>query len=272
MNKGLEYPKVSIVTPSLNQAGFLEDTIRSVLNQEYPNLEYIIIDGGSTDGSVDIIKKYEKNIHFWLSEKDNGQAHAINKGLRMISGKIWSFLCSDDTYDPDALSRIVNAFHRHPAAQVVYGNCNFINENNLVTRVKKPGAYDRKKMLKGNYLYQPAVFARADVLQCYGYFDESLRFSMDYEYWLRFADREAFVYIDEPIANYRLHASSKTMGSTLKMMKEMVAVKKKHGLGARADWIYWNFLFLGQHYYRAKRFYFNWLAEKKAADKAWEKQ
>jgi glycosyltransferase involved in cell wall biosynthesis len=168
MKSESEYPKISIVTPSLNQAGFLEDTICSVLSQEYPNLEYIVIDGGSTDGSVDIIKKYEKNIFFWSSAKDQGQASAINKGLRMISGKIWSFLCSDDTYAPHALNKIVNAFHCHPAAEVVYGNCNFINDNNLVTRVKKPGSYDRNKMLKNNYLYQPAVFARSEVLQRYG--------------------------------------------------------------------------------------------------------
>ena len=100
MTSELACPKISIVTPSLNQAGFLEQTICSVLDQGYPNLEYIIIDGGSTDGSVDIIKKYEKRIHFWSSARDQGQADAINKGLRMISGKIWSFLCSDDTYSP----------------------------------------------------------------------------------------------------------------------------------------------------------------------------
>lgn len=268
----LDYPKISIVTPSLNQARFLEDTICSILSQGYPNLEYIVIDGGSTDGSVDIIKKYEKSLSFWSSAKDQGQANAINKGLRMISGEIWSFLCSDDTLAPRALEKIVAAFRRHPDADVVYGNCNFINENNLVTRVKKPGAYDRKRMLRGNYLYQPAVFARSEVLRRYGYLDESLRFSMDYEFWLRFTAGDRFIYIDEPIANYRLHAHSKTIHDTLKMVREMVPVKKKHGLGWRADWIYWNFLIWGRHYYRAKRFYFNWLAERKEESKAREKR
>jgi glycosyltransferase involved in cell wall biosynthesis len=272
MKSGSEYPRISIVTPSLNQASFLEDTICSVLRQGYPNLEYIVIDGGSTDGSVDIIKKYEKSICFWSSAKDQGQASAINKGLRMISGEIWSFLNSDDTYSPDALNRIVRAFHGHPDAEVVYGNCNFINENNLITRVKKPGPYNRKKMLKNNYLYQPAVFARSEVLQRYGFFDESLRFSMDYEYWLRFDNDKRFVYIDEPIANYRLHASSKTIHDTVKMMREMVAVKKKYGMGVRADWIYWNFFVWGRHYYRAKRYFFNWLAEKKAESESREKR
>lgn len=272
MKSELDFPKISIVTPSLNQADFLEQTICSVLEQGYPNLEYIIIDGGSTDGSVNIIKKYETRIHFWSSAGDHGQADAINKGLRMISGEIWSFLCSDDTYSPNALERIAAAFRRHPEAEVVYGNCNFINENNLVTRVKKPGLYDRKKMLRGNYLYQPAAFARSAVLKRYGFFDESLRYSMDYEYWLRFAPDSRFVYIEEPIANYRLHASSKTIHDTLKMMKEMVPVKKKYGAGGRADWTYWNFLVWGQYYYRAKRIYFNWLAEKKGGSRAWGKQ
>jgi len=259
------YPKVSIVTTSLNQARFLEQTIRSVLEQKYPNLEYIIIDGGSTDGSIDIIKKYEKRIHFWLSEKDSGQAHAINKGLRMISGDIWSFLGSDDTYEPQALQKIVNAFQKNPAAAVIYGNCNFIDEDGLVTRVKKPGPYIRKKMLRSNYLCQPATFVTIAKLHQYGFLDETLRFSMDYEYWLRFDKRESFVYIDESIANYRLHSSSKTMGSTLKMIKEMVSVKKKYGAGFRADWRYWNFFVWGQYYYRAKRIYFGWLAKKTAA-------
>jgi glycosyltransferase involved in cell wall biosynthesis len=255
--------KISVITPSLNQGGFLEDAIASVINQQYPRLEYIIIDGASTDGSVEIIKKYEAFLSCWVSEADTGQSVAINKGLRRASGDVWTWLCADDTYQPGALDKIARAFEQHGTAQVIYGNTNFIDDAGRVTRIKKPGPYCRIKLLQNNYLYQPAVFVRRQALLRYGDLDEALHYGMDYEYWLRFASADEFVYIDEDIANYRLHAGSKTVRHTAPMVREMTAIKKKYGAGFRADWDYANFLLWGLAYYRVKRKLFGWLARMK---------
>lgn len=265
MERNPAIPRISIVTPSFNQAPYLEITIRSVIEQNYPDLEYIIIDGGSTDGSVDIIRKYEKYVNAWVSEPDRGQAHALNKGLRMISGEIWGWLCSDDTLAPGALEKISRAFAADPNAAVIYGNCNFIDEKGRVTREKKPGPFSRSRLMRNNFLYQPATFARSDCLKKYGFLDESLHYAMDYEFWLRFDPGERISYLNEWIADYRLHLSSKTMGDTLEMVKEMTQVKKKYGAGFRADWTYGNFLVWGIHYYRWKRRFFAWMARMKDA-------
>lgn len=256
--------KISVITPSFNQGNFIEDAIVSVINQQYPHFEYIIIDGASTDNSVEIIKKYEAFLSCWISEADSGQSAAINKGLRRASGDVWTWLCSDDTYQPGALEKIACAFKQHSMAQVVYGNCNFTDDAGRVTRIKKPGPFGRDKLLKNNYLYQPAVFVRREMLEQYGYLDESLHYGMDYEYWLRFAPSEAFVYIDEDIANYRLHAGSKTIRHTRPMMREMARIKKRYGQGVRADWAYLNFLVWGLAYYRSKRLLFDLLARLKS--------
>lgn len=129
LNKAPSWPKISIVTPSYNQAEFLERTILSVLNQNYPNLEYIIIDGGSTDGSVEIIKKFEKYLAYWVSEKDNGQTNAINKGFKISSGEILAWLNADDTYLRHTISRVVNYFQKYPQIDLIYGNAHLINKN-----------------------------------------------------------------------------------------------------------------------------------------------
>lgn len=255
--------KLSVITPSFNQGSFLEAAITSVLDQGYPRLEYIIIDGASTDGSVEIIKKYQEFLSCWVSEADTGQSAAINKGLQRASGDVWTWLCADDTYQPGSLDKIAGAFEQHSMAQVVYGNCNFTDSAGRVTRIKKPGPYCRKKLLQNNYLYQPAVFVRSQALLRYGYLDEALHYGMDYEYWLRFASEDEFVYIDEDIANYRLHAGSKTIRQTRPMMKEMARIKKRYGQGLRADWEYLNFLVWGLAYYRSKRLLFDWLARLK---------
>ncbi|GAG29700.1 unnamed protein product, partial [marine sediment metagenome] len=128
-----KYPLVLIVTPSYNQAQFLESTILSVLNQNYPNLEYIIIDGGSTDGSIEIIKRYQKYLAYWISEKDEGQADAINKGFEKSTGQILAWINSDDTYLPETLFRVAKHFQQHQKADLVFGNINFINEYDEIT-------------------------------------------------------------------------------------------------------------------------------------------
>ena len=251
--------KISVVTPSFNQGGFLELTMQSVLNQGYPDLEYIVIDGGSSDNSVEIMRKYQSSLAYWVSEKDRGETEAINKGLKRVTGDIWCYLCSDDTLAAGTLARVVEAFHR-TNADVVYGNCNFITSAGLVSRVKRPGPFDHTRLLKGNYLYQPSVFLRRSVLDKYGFFDESLHYAMDYEYWLRASQSMRFAYVDEVLSNYRLHLNSKSMSAVTRMMNEARSVQKRYGAGGRADWTYFMFILWGRHYYRLKRSLFDKLA------------
>jgi glycosyltransferase involved in cell wall biosynthesis len=256
------YPKISIVTPSFNQALFLEGTIKSVLDQGYPDLEYIIIDGGSTDDSVNIIKKFQAGISYWVSEKDSGQTEAINKGLKRVSGDIWAYICSDDTYTPNAFAMCVRAFE-DSEVDVVYGDCNFINEDDIVTRIKKPGPFSRKKLLRGNYLYQPSVFMRKWILDDVGPFTPSLQYAMDYEYWLRLSDRVKFRYVSYPFSNYRLHTASKSMHAFVNQVEEATIVKKQYGAGVHADWTNFTFKLWGRHYYQWKRRFFDYLATRK---------
>src|ERR1035437_5829495 len=142
-----KYPLVSIITPSYNQAQFLEKTILSVLSQNYPNIEYIIIDGGSTDNSADIIRKYENKISFWISEKDKGQSDAINKGWKRAKGKYCSYLNSDDELVPGAVSKIVEAFEKNQDAGVVYGDYTFIDENEKEISRERGRQTDLRKLL-----------------------------------------------------------------------------------------------------------------------------
>jgi glycosyltransferase involved in cell wall biosynthesis len=258
----MPYPKISIVTPSYNQGNFLEDTVRSVLEQGYPNLEYIIIDGGSTDNSLDIIKKYSKRLAYYVSERDRGQTEAINKGLRRITGDVWSYLCSDDTLTDGTLRYCAEQF-RTTGADIIYGNCNFVTVDGIVSRVKHARPFDRAQLLLDNFIWQPSVFLKRGLLDEFGYFDESLRYAMDYEYWLRVSRKATFNYVNRTLSNYRLHIGSKTIGSTLEHVNEARQVKKKYGAGFRADWAYFNFRFWGLHSYRARRLLFEWLARRK---------
>ena len=154
-------PLVSIVTPSFNQAKFLEKTIISVLSQNYPNIEYMVIDGGSKDGSADIIRKYENKISYWVSENDKGQTDAINKGFKKAKGIYCSYLNSDDVLAPDSVTKIVNAFLKNPDAGVVYGDYTFIDENNRVLKIGKGEPCDFKKLLINGQtpsIIQPSSF------------------------------------------------------------------------------------------------------------------
>jgi glycosyltransferase involved in cell wall biosynthesis len=252
--------KISIVTPSLNQGRFLEETIVSVVSQDYPQLEYAIVDGGSTDDSVDIIRRYEGKLSYWVSEKDNGQSEAINKGLVRISGDIWGFLCSDDTYEPGTFSR-VNAAFGESGADVVYGNCNFINGEGVITRRKSPGPFNRQKLLRGNYIYQPSVFLRKWILEEFGFFDDRLRYAMDYEYWVRISSRAKFWFLNETLSNYRLHPNSKSMHSIHGMNEESREIKHRYGVGLPADIQYLRFKYIGGTLYRLRRRLFDFLAK-----------
>ena len=211
LNKDPNYPRISIVTPSYNQAQFLERTILSVLNQNYPNLEYIIIDGGSTDGSVEIIKKYEKYLNYWVSEKDNGQADAIDKGFKKTSGEILAWLNSDDTYLPETFCKIIKNFKQNPKADLIFGNIYFIEKNDLVI-----GELRLTKLSLSNFLFedislaQPATFWTRSSYYKIGGINTRYHFCMDFEFFTRIAKSGQLTYIREYLASFRIHKNSKT--------------------------------------------------------------
>jgi len=205
------HPKFSIVTPSMNQAQFLEGTIRSVLGQQYPNVEHIIIDGGSTDATLDILKKYP---HLrWVSEPDRGQSHALNKGFKMATGEIIGWLNADDTYCPNTFTLVASAFER-PGVMVVYGDGNEIDEQGRIQRVRKSRGISSDSFIKywkWKYEYtQPALFFRKRVFDVVGFLDERLYYVMDHEFFLRLSLQYELQYIPAVLASFRLHGTSKT--------------------------------------------------------------
>lgn len=179
-------PKVSIITPSYNQAQFLEETILSVLNQDYPNIEYIVVDGGSTDGSVEIIQKYADRLAYWVSEKDDGQAHAINKGWRRATGDVVAYLNSDDIYYPGAVRRAVAALDEHPSAGMVFSDALLIDEGSKPLRVLLASPFEIHRVIRmESFVPQPTAFIRWRALDTVGLLDERLHMVMDYDLWVR---------------------------------------------------------------------------------------
>lgn len=216
MPDGSPWPRVSIVTPSYNQAQFIEETIRSVLLQGYPNLEYIIMDGGSNDGSVEIIRKYEPWLASWLSERDDGQSHAINKGMLRATGAILAFINSDDYYLPDVLSRVACEYVQHPQS-LIAGDCYYVNEHGKMLRLARARHKSYYEFLnlfsyeQSAGLTQPGVFWDRDTLTTCGMFREDLYYSFDYEYWLRaLANGRILHYPDAEYACSRFHGAQKT--------------------------------------------------------------
>ncbi len=185
---GDSWPRVSIVTPSFNQAQFLEETIRSVLLQDYSNLEYIVIDGGSTDGSLEIIRKYANQLAFWVSEQDQGQSDAINKGLAKATGEIVAYLNSDDLYCPHAIRRAVEFLTAHPDVGIIYGDFSVVDETSRVRHAcVVPPPFSLSRLLLWNLIPQPTAFVRREILDVTGPFDVTLHFCMDYDLWVRAA-------------------------------------------------------------------------------------
>jgi len=220
------WPLISVVTPSFNQARFLERTILSVLNQNYPNLEYIIIDGGSTDGSVQLIEKYERYLAYWVSESDRGQSHAINKGFSKSKGEILAWLNSDDTYLPNALHIVGDLFRRDGKVDMVYGRCNMIDENDVIFQESKVIPFNLLDYLLGLFVIpQQASFWRRDIFFAADGLNEENRTCMDYELWVRMAQRGGVIrHVNYFLANFRLYdqsisGSSKYQDEYLQVLK-----------------------------------------------------
>jgi glycosyltransferase involved in cell wall biosynthesis len=226
--KPVALPTVSIVTPSFNQARFLEATIQSVLSQDYPRIEYLIVDGGSTDGSVDVIKKYADKLAWWVSEKDRGQTDAINKGFARATGTIFAWLNSDDTYEPRAVGQAVKYLLEHPEVGMVYADCNYINEEGRVIG-KFPAAQTDLPRLRRGYVHIPqqTMFFRAEL---WSPLDPSFYFAMDYDLWTRIASRAELKYLaGQTWANFRIHTSGKTIAADDRCWPEMLRVHYRDG-------------------------------------------
>ena len=221
---------VSIVTPSYNQAPYLEETIRSVLAQDYPQIEYGIVDGGSTDGTLELIKKYEGQLAWWVSEKDKGQTDAINKGFARAKGDVLAWLNSDDTYQPGAVAAAVEYLQKHPEVGMVYGDCNFINESGRVIG-KFNSAQTSYRLLRQGYAHIPkqTMFFRTELWRQVGLLDPSFYFAMDYDLWTRLAARTEIKYVPQTWANFRLHTSGKTLVADDRCWPEMLRVHYRDG-------------------------------------------
>ncbi len=206
-----ELPSISIVTPSYNHAEFLERTIRSVLDQGYPDLEYLVIDGGSTDGSVDVIRKYEDRIDYWVSEPDRGQTHALNKGFKRATGEVCAWLNSDDMYCPGALMAAGRAFAEDPSLDFVFGNLIDVDENDRVLRVARRVPYSwRTLILCGSENHQPSAFWKRELFGKHGWLDEGLSCSMDTEFLCRITRHAKTKRLRVPAVYFRRHAAQKT--------------------------------------------------------------
>jgi glycosyltransferase involved in cell wall biosynthesis len=223
-------PLVSIVTPSFNQAKYLEATIRSVLAQDYPNLEYIVIDGGSTDGSIAIIKKYADKLAYWTSEPDQGQTDAVNKGFAQAKGDILAWLNSDDTYEPHAVGEAVQFLMENLDIGMVYGDANFIDEQGRVMG-RFPAAQTDYRRLRQGYVHIPqqAAFWREELWRQVGPLDPAFYFAMDYDLWVRLAGISELRYHPRIWANFRLHGDSKTIAEDDRCWPEMVQIHRRDG-------------------------------------------
>ena len=226
MFDGFPWPKVSIVTPSYNQADFIEETIRSVLLQGYPNLEYIIIDGGSTDGSQEIIRKYEPWLAYWVSESDNGQSHAINKGWSKSNGEIIAWLNSDDVYEPDALMAVAYFFKRQEKVHMIYGDCKLIDEHGDVGGDCPSREFELENLVCNKwFISQPASFFSKEMVSAVRCVNEDLHLVMDWELFLRIAlNGFKIQYYPRSLARFRIWTNAKTSSQSVKSGEEKVAV------------------------------------------------
>jgi glycosyltransferase involved in cell wall biosynthesis len=232
-------PLVSIITPSYNQAKYLEATIQSVLGQDYENIEYILVDGGSSDSSVEIIQKHADQLAWWVSEPDKGQTEAINKGFARAQGTILAWLNSDDTYQPGAVSEAVAFFQEYPDLGLIYGDANFINaQGKVIGQFNAQQTSYRRLRRGGVYIPQQAAFWRADLWKQVGPLDPETYFAMDYDLWVRLARVSQIRYFPgHTWANFRLHDDAKTIAADERCWPEMLRIHRRDG-GGWFSWIY----------------------------------
>lgn len=223
---------VSIITPSYNQGQYIEETILSVINQTYKFIEYIIIDGGSTDNTMHIVDKYKDSINVIVSEKDKGQTDAINKGFKMAKGSIIGWINSDDILYPQCVERIVNTYAKHPDCAIIYfNNLDIINANGTLLRTVSRNINNKRYLLQNNYsINQPGSFYASDKVRQIGYLKESKFYSMDLDLWLRLLNTGDIHGIeDKPGAGFRIWESTKTQTGDEFFLNELLITLKENG-------------------------------------------
>ena len=225
-----DQPKVSIITPSFNQGQFLEETIRSVLEQDYPNIEYVIVDGGSKDNSIAIINKYQHHLACWVFEKDKGHADALNKGFSRATGEILAWLNSDDIYLPRAVSEAVAVLKNNPEVGMVYGDADLIDDSGASVGQFASKQTSYRQMLRGSvHIPQATTFFRADLWRQVGSLDLSLFYSFDYDLWVRLAKVSQILYVPKRWAKFRIHEAGKTILNDDRCYPDMLRVLEREG-------------------------------------------
>jgi glycosyltransferase involved in cell wall biosynthesis len=225
----LGWPKISVVTPSFNQGQYIEATIRSVLEQDYPNLEYIIMDGGSTDNTVEVIEKYSEHLAYWVSEPDEGQTDALIKGFDRASGDIFCWLCSDDLFENRTLREVAEVFGEHPDWQVVYGDSFWIDADGRPIRFKKEIPFIRFIwMYDHNYLPQPSTFWRRGIYEEVGGLDARMKLAMDGDLWIRFAERTELHHVPRAWSRMRYYPEQKNLRLRAKSDEEDALIRSRY--------------------------------------------
>jgi len=229
----MKLPRISIVTCSYQQAKFVAQAIRSVLEQDYPSLEYVVIDGGSSDGSAEIIQRYERALSFWTSEPDGGQTQALIKGFSRCNGEVLGWLCSDDLLLPGALAAVGLFFARHPEVAAVYGDSLWIDAEGRFLRPKRESGFNRFVLLHDhNYIPQPSMFWRRSLYDAVGGLDPRFDLAMDADLWERFSARSRIAHIPVYLSCMRFHAQQKTRARSVDALRESMIIRARDRRGA----------------------------------------
>lgn len=229
--------KITVITPSYNQGKYIGETIESVLSQGVDDVEYLVFDAGSSDETLSVLGSFGDRLK-WVSEPDHGQADAVNKGLRAARGDIIGWLNSDDIYYPGAFKAVLEAFDRHPEVAIIYGHANHIDEQNTVIEPYYTEEWDYDRFKDVCFICQPAVFFRRSITEKYGLLDASLRYCMDYEYWLRIGRGTPFFFLNQILAGSRLYADTKTLGAAEAVHEEIMQMFKSRFGKVPSRWIY----------------------------------
>jgi glycosyltransferase involved in cell wall biosynthesis len=223
-----DLPRISIITPSYNQAAYLEQTICSVLDQGYPNLEYLVVDGGSTDGSVRIIEKYASQLTWWVSEKDQGQGDAINKGLTRASGDVVAWINSDDYYLPGTFHQIAKTLQSNPGCGLIYGDVLAVDAAGKTINVMRYGHYGLIDLMAFSIIGQSSVFMRQSIQQAAGGLEPGYHYLLDHHLWVRMACRASMFYFPNVFSAARYHADAKNIAQAARFGEEALRI---------ADWM-----------------------------------
>jgi glycosyltransferase involved in cell wall biosynthesis len=243
MSEPEAFPLVSIVTPCLNAGRYLEATIRSVLDQDYPRIEYLVMDGGSTDDTLEILKGFERRLR-WISQKDRGTPDAINRGFELCAGEIFSYLNADDVLLSGAVAAVADAFESSPGISGVYGDAWWIEESGARIRAYPVRDFDPKLLESECFICQPASFVRSETFRNLGGLDPTLELTFDYEFWMRFSRVYTLKRIGLPLACSRMHSGNKSLGRKKEVFEETFRVLHRHYGYVPFSWVYSYLCFL----------------------------